>query len=373
MTVTLKVVLDQLVSPVDADLADASREIARALLRTAPTGCELAAIVPAASDVAGLVERETPGAADILRLPLPRRELAAAWQLGMVAGVAGGMIHSPSLMAPLVRHDRANDHDQTVVTMWDLAAWERPDELGRAATLWQKAMFKRAVKFADAIVVPTHAAAERVCELGRLNDRVRVIAGAAPEGFAIPTDEVGRRRALGVPEGILLMSGSAAVSERLSAGFAAVAAVGTDLPVVVIDVPEGDEDDLRTLGSRAGIDADRIHALGRLDPADRAAILGAAVVFLAPCTDTVFPWRVVEALALGVPVVAAGSASHRQVIVDGGLLSDPDDPEDLGAQLAHALSSTADNQRLATLAGDRGGAFSWTSSAERVWQLHADL
>jgi hypothetical protein len=30
-------------------------------------------------------------------------------------------------------------------------------------------------------------------------------------------------------------------------------------------------------------------------------------------------------------------------------------------------------ERLGVLAADRGRAFSWRESADRVWQLHADL
>jgi hypothetical protein len=39
------------------------------------------------------------------------------------------MIHSPTLLGPLVKHDRVHESDQTVVTLWDLDAWERPAEL----------------------------------------------------------------------------------------------------------------------------------------------------------------------------------------------------------------------------------------------------
>ncbi len=103
---------------------------------------------------------EVPGIVRVDTAPLARRELATSWQLGIAAGAGGGMIHAPSLMAPLVRHDRVYDHDQTVVTVWDLAPWEAPDELPRTQVLWHRAMLKRAVKHADAVVVPTHAHAE---------------------------------------------------------------------------------------------------------------------------------------------------------------------------------------------------------------------
>ncbi|MBN9213834.1 MAG: glycosyl transferase [Microbacterium sp. SCN 70-200] len=389
MTTNLRVVLDQIVTPTDATLAMASRELTRALVRTAPSGCAVEGIVPAATDAAAAIEAAVPGLVDLTRTALPRRELAAAWQLGVAPGL-GGLIHSPSMLAPLVKHDRVHDHDQIVVTAWDLDAWERPGELARGAVTWHKAMLKRAVKHADAVVVPTHAAAERLGELGAFGDRIRVIAGAAPAAFAVPTDEIGRRRALNLPDGFVLVAGSSAASARLDEAFAAIARAGADLPVVVLDAPDGDEPAVVELAEAAGIDAGRVHVRGTLDDADRAAVFGAAVAFVAPSRRTAFPWRVVEALAIGVPVVAADTEMHREVILDGGVFAaaSPRDSdgdagagagadavagEALGDALAQILGSAAAVERYAVLAGDRGRAFSWLGAAERVWQLHADL
>ena len=367
MVATLRVVLDQLVAPTDAPLAEASRELARALVIAAPSGCEVDGVVPSGP---GRVDVE--GLADVRRTALARRELAAALQLGAPTGIGGGMIHSPSLFAPLVRHDRVHDYDQTVVTVWDLRAWEVPDELPRGVAGWQKAMLKRAVKHADAVVVPTHAHAQRLAEIApRLADRLRVIAGAAPAGFAIPTDEVGRRRELALPEGFVLLVGGAMPSDDLAAGMAAVAVSGLDLPVVVIDVEEGHEPAVVDLASGAGIPERRVHVRGPLEIPDRAAVFGAAVALVAPSGRTAFPWRIVDALTLGVPVVAADTAVNREVVLDGGVLVA--DASELGSVLADALASTDAAGRLGVLAGDRGRAFSWREAADRVWQLHAEL
>lgn len=382
MTALLRVVLDQVVAPTGADLAMASRELGRALVRSAPTGCAVEGIVPAVPDAAGVVEGSVPGLASLSRQGLARRELAAAWQLGVAPGVGGGMIHSPTLLAPLVKHDRVHDYDQTVVTLWDLDAWERPAELARPAVTWQKAMLKRAARFADALVVPTHALAARVADLGAFGDRIRVIAGAAPSGFGVPTDEVGRRRALDLPEGFVLVAGSSAPSARLSDALRAAARSGADLPVVVIDAPEGDEPAIADLAAAAGFGEGRVHVRGALEDADRAAVFGGAVAFLAPAVSSAFPWRVVEALAVGVPVVAADSPVHREVVWDGGVYAQAtqaggNDRGDVGASLAAALGdvlrTTDAVERHAVLAADRGRAFSWAGAAERVWQLHADL
>ncbi|ALJ19373.1 glycosyltransferase [Microbacterium sp. No. 7] len=370
MTVTLRIVLDQVAAPTDPDLAAASAELARALVRTAPDGCEVAGIVPA-GDAASL-EAEVPGLAGVRRAPLPRRELAIAWQMGMGGGEAGGLVHAPSLMAPLVRHDRVHDADQTVVTMWDLAAWERPDELPKSFVAWQRGMLKRAVKHADAVVVPTHATAERVAELGAFGERVRVIAGAPPEEFAVPADDVGRRRVLELPHAYVLTSGSSRPSSRLADAFRAFAAAAGAEPVVVIGVPAGDEAAVRALAAQAGIGDDRLFVRGALDRFDRAAVLRAARVLVAPSTASDFPWRVVEALRLGVPVVASDSAVHRDVVADGGALADEPAAEGLAAALERALGG-AEARRMKVLSADRGRAFSWLSAAEKVWHLHAEL
>jgi hypothetical protein len=369
MTATLRVMLDQLVAPTDPDLETATRELTRGLIVGTPAGCEVEGIAPS-----GPADRspEIPGLAGVRRTALARRELAAAVQLGVGTGIGGGMIHSPTLFAPLVKHDRVHDNDQTVVTIWDLGPWDAPGEWPKSAVAWHRAMLKRAVKHADAVVVPTHSMAERLGELARLGERVRVIAGAAPQGFVVPTDEVGRRRALDLPEGFVLLAGRAAPTDALALGFAGVGRAGIDLPVVVIGAGEGEEPAIADLAAAAGIPERNLHVRGALANEDRAAVFGGAVTFVAPSQRQVIPWRVLEALALGVPVVAATSPIHEEVIVDGGILAAAD-VDAFADALSQALGSTASVSRLGVLASDRGRAFSWRESADRVWQLHAEL
>lgn len=372
MVATLRVVLDQLSAPTEPALAEASRDLTRALIAGAPTGCAVEGIAPAGGDG----DPEVPGLTGLRRTALQRRELAAALQLGVGTGIGGGMIHSPTLLAPLVKHDRVHDNDQTVVTVWDLRPWESPAELPRAAASWHRAMLKRAVKHADAVVVPTHSIAERLADVARVGDRVRVIAGASPLGFAVPTDDVGRRRELDLPEGFVLLAGGPAASDGLGVGFEAVTKSGVDLPIVVIDVEEGLEPAVADLAAAAGLPERRLHVRGSLSGPDRAAVFGAALAYLAPSRRSAFPWRVVDALTLGVPVIAAASDVHAEVIVDGGRLVQGTDAalaEGLADALASSLATTAAAERLAVLSGDRGRSFSWREAADKVWLLHADL
>lgn len=369
MTATLRVMLDQLVAPTDPDLETATRELTRGLVAGLPAGCEVEGVAPA-----GPADRpvQIAGLAGVRRTALARRELAAALQLGVATGIGAGMIHSPTLLAPLVRHDRVHDNDQTVVTIWDLGPWDSPGERPKSVVAWHRAMLKRAVKHADAVVVPTHAMAVQLGAIAMLGERIRVIAGAAPQGFTVPTDEVGRRRALDLPEGFVLLAGHAGPADALALGFAAVGRAGIDLPVVIMGAADGQEPAISDLAAAAGIPERSVHIRGALEDADRAAVLGGAVTFVAPSQRSALPWRVLEALALGVPVVAASSPVHDEVILDGGILADAT-AEALADALTRALDSSASVDRLGVLAADRGRAFSWRESADRVWQLHAEL
>lgn len=357
MGARLRVVLDQLEHVVDVDLAWAAADLTAALVETAPPGCDVEAIIPAGAEPA------IPGLADTHRLALARRELATAWQLGLVPGVGGGLVHSATLMAPLVRHDRVHDNDQVTATVWDLRAWDEPEALPKSLVAWQRAMLKRAARHADAVVVPTHSIAERLGEIAKVGDRVRVIAGAAPAGFALPMDAAARRDALLLPDAYIALTGSEA---SLREGFVAAVAAGTH--AVVIDAADGAEPRIAEVASAAGLPASKVHVRGALAREDRSAVIGGASVLVATGTVGAWPWRVVESMTLGVPVVAVRSGVHRDVIADGGRLVDV-------TELADAVVDAAGDgsRRLGVLAADRSRAFSWPSAAERVWGLHADL
>lgn len=357
MGVRLRVVLDQLTQVVDADQAAAAADLTMGLIETAPSGCVVEAILPAGSSAS------LNGLAGVRTLGLARRELAASWQLGIAPGVGGGLIHSASLMAPLVRHDRVHDNDQTTVTLWDLRAWETPDALPKTTVAWQRGMLRRAVRYADAVVVPSHSFAARLSDLAKLGERIRVIPGAAPRGFVVPLDAAARRDALSLPGRYLVLTGN---SSSLESGFRAAIAAGTD--AVVLDAPEGSEPRIAELASSVGLSGPRVHVREYLSGEDRAAVFATASALVATSVETAWPWRIVEAMTLGVPVVAVSDGVHMDVIADGGAVVSE---EDIPDAVADAVGSSA--RRLSVLGSDRARAFSWMSSAERVWGLHADL
>jgi len=184
---TLRVIIDQIVAPVPGGIGRYAEELTRQLIRTAPRGAKVAGIVSASPepDYAEIAER-LPGLSELYKSPLARRELAAAWAHGFTRLPGSGLVHATSLLAPLRRHDRlAQPGDQTIVTIHDAVPWTHPETLTSRGVSWHKTMAKRAERYADAIVVPTHAVADELSGILDIADRVRVIGGAVGSGLVL--------------------------------------------------------------------------------------------------------------------------------------------------------------------------------------------
>lgn len=379
---TLRVVVDELIGDAPGGARRYTEELTRQLIATAPAGCQVEGIVPNVPDeVLDDLRRRLPGIATLTRLPMGRRELVMAWQSGLKLGGVTGMVHAPSLLAPLRKHDRVNDGDQIAVTIHDVLPWLHPESLGSANALWHKAMAKRARKHADAIVVPTHAIADQLNDFVDFGDRVRVIGGAPATTLRLPVDADERAERLGLPERYALTLGSIMPRKGIAPLIRAIALPDAQGIPLLIAGPDRHGDGSATgVAAAAGLPEDRVRTLGHLDDADLAVVLDRATVFVFPSLSEGFGLPIVEAFKFGLPVIHSDDPALVEVAGGAGVVVErpetPDDPaypERLAAAISRVLNDDELRHRLGILAADRARAFSWRDSAERVWQLHADL
>jgi glycosyltransferase involved in cell wall biosynthesis len=99
--------------------------------------------------------------------------------------------------------------------------------------------------------------------------------------------------------------------------------------------------ELEALAVRLGI-RDQVDFLGLRD--DVGTLMTRAAVFMAPRPDEAFGLSVVEAMARGLPVVAAGSGAHLETVglLDGAALYRPDDEEQAARVLLALVASPSD-------------------------------
>lgn len=377
---TLRVIVDQIVAPVPGGIGTYCQQLTRELITTAPQGADVAAIIASATDED--VQRlglALPGLAHVHKSVLPRRELELAWQYGVSWLAGGGMIHSSSLLAPLGAHDRVNDPGhQVVVTVHDTVAWSHPESYSPRWVTWHRAMLDRAHRFADAVVTPTHAVAHQLNEILDFGERVRVIGGAVSSTLALPEDADASAARLALPERYLLTVGA---PERHRGVDALIHALSRpelgDIALLVVSQDGWQGIDVPAVAAEAGLAETRVRSLGPLSDADLAVVLDRAAVFVMPSLAEGFGLPMIEAFRMSTPVVHSDDPALVEVSAGSGLTVERADALGYPARLADAIARVLADQalaaRLGTLGFDRSRAYSWRDSAEKVWQLHADL
>lgn len=110
-------------------------------------------------------------------------------------------------------------------------------------------------------------------------------------------------------------------------------------PLVLVLVGSGEgERELRELVAQAGL-AERVRFTGELT--DAARIFPALDLYASASRGEGLPLGLLEAMAWGLAVVATRVTGHVDVVVDGvtGILTSPEDPEDLAAAVARLLDA----------------------------------
>jgi len=105
-------------------------------------------------------------------------------------------------------------------------------------------------------------------------------------------------------------------------------------------------------------------------------VLDRATALVLPSRLEGFGLPLLEAFHFGTPVIHSDTPALVEVAGEAGIAV-PLDDDDFAARLSDAVSTVlGDHELRETLivAGhDRARLYTWENSAEKVWQLHADL
>lgn len=112
--------------------------------------------------------------------------------------------------------------------------------------------------------------------------------------------------------------------------------------------------------------AGHVTHVGYVDPGDREALYAGAALLVMPSFDEGFGLPVLEAMTMGVPVVAARRGALPEVLGDAGVLVDPTDAADLAAGLRRIYADDGMAEACAVRGLARAGSFRWTETARRA-------
>ncbi|MFR9731036.1 glycosyltransferase family 4 protein [Saccharopolyspora sp. MS10] len=361
----LVVIAEQLLAAVPGGTGRYTRELLTALAATAPRGWEVTAATsrsgdPARIGVDGVGTRV---------LPLPRRALVAAWERGLPPWPGGDSAHAPTPLAPPRRRGRG-----LVVTVHDTVPWTHPHTLTPRGAAWHRRVIARAAREADALVVPTEAVAADLANRIPLRAPVRVVGeGVSPALLAEPDPDHARTVAAALPPRFLLVLGT--LEPRKGHAHLVEALARPDappLPLLVVGEPGWGDVDPARLAAEHGLPPGRVRVLRSVGDAELAVLLRQATALVVPSLAEGFGLPVLEAMAVGTPVVHSDAPALVEVAGGAGLTVRRADPRALARALRIVVEDPDQRARLAEAGPRRAERYGWHRAAEEVWRAHLE-
>lgn len=271
----------------------------------------------------------------------------------------------------------------SIVTIFDLQPIEHPHRFGPIKRRWLGASLPRAVAAAERVVCLSRHTADRLRDLlGVPEAKLRVVPygqplppvpepqpgspGSTASSPAVDVDRFGR---------YLLFPAIAYPHKRHIDLVEAMARLGRSLNDVslVLTGREGPElppvlDRARSLGL-----GHRVHVLGRVPEADLVALYGSARALVYPSAYEGFGLPVMEAMALGCPVVVSDAGPLPEVVDRAGLVCPVGDVDALAAAVTEVVGDPTRAAELRRLGRDRAAEFTVERAAARLVEVYREV
>lgn len=339
-------------------------ETARALVASAPPGEHLTLFSSSWKD--RLAPDVVPGAHTVdARVPV--RALHLAWhRLGWppvewLAGAHDVVQAAHPLLIPSRRAAR-------LVTIYDLDFLDAPERTRAEIRRDYPTLTADHARRADQVItISTHTADAIASRLGVPRSHISICHPGAPDWA--------RRAAEPAANGCILFLGTLEPRKNLGVlldAYSALVAVRPDAPPLVLAGQIPDEAGSLVRRTREHPLAGRVELPGYVSENDKAALFRRALVFVLPSHTEGFGIPAMEAMAVGVPVIAANRGALAETVGDAGELVSTDDPAALTSALATILADAARRDRMREAGWAHAAPFTWARTAAGVreaWQL----
>jgi glycosyltransferase involved in cell wall biosynthesis len=262
------------------------------------------------------------------------------------------LLLNPANLAPIA-------FPRNAVVIHDAAALRKPEWYSPLYGRWQRGVLPLIARRARVVITVSEFSRREIAEL--LHVDARVVPGGVDQRFHPGADPEPARAALGLTRPYVLTVASRTARKNLSSLDATrrrLAHEGIELVAAGGERPQ--------FAGDAGATSGGPRPLGHVPDAHLPGLYAGAAAFVLPSWHEGFGLTCIEAMACGVPVVAARAGALPETCGDAARYADPFDPDDIATQVDQAIR----DDRLREAGPQRAALFTWERTAR---ELHALL
>lgn len=304
---------------------------------------------------------------------LPGRVVQGAWKrwgfppYDWLAGPAD-LYHFPNFIRPPLSAGR-----RAVVTIHDVSFLRMPETTEEKNLAWLTAEIRRTVETAQAILTDSHFSAREIVELLRVPpEKVYPVWLGLPElGPPLSAAEASQlRTAMGLHRPYLLMVGTLEPRKNIPFLVRIYEALGDFDGDLVIAGGLGWKTGPTLTAISCSRRREEIKVIQHLDDRRLAALYGGAAAFVYPTLYEGFGFPPLEALAHGMPVIAARHSSLPEVLGEAAVWVEGFDVEAWAAVLRDLLADPVRRAQLREKGIAQARKFTWAETARQTWAVY---
>lgn len=309
-----------------------------------------------------------------LKIVLPKTRLRRYWfgiALPMYISRSGiELFHGTNYEVPMC------GRRPSVVTVHDLSLFLFPETHEERLVARAKRRYPRMMRRARAIITPTNAVRNELCqEFSISQEKIQVIP-EAPRRLFQPVDHGiadGITRRMGIEGKFVLFVGTVEPRKNLVTLIRAFSHVleSTELkPQLVIAGRKGWlSEDLSSLIQQLDL-ADRITFTGYVSEENLRILYSSCEVCVYPSLYEGFGLPPLEAMACGAPVITSRIRAIEETVGEAAVLVDPNDSHALAGAIAEILTDPNMREKLSAAGLKRAAQFTWEETARQTMEVY---